>query len=192
MSLSNNKEMIRGLMSDDKSAIDLIYKIYHQRIYSFAFSYLKMTEDAMDIVHEVFMKLWEHRAQIEADGNIESLIFTIARNTILSTFRKKASERKYLDHLTALSITEDSGTEELLDYQFMKEQVDELIDQLPPKRRTIFMISRNEGLANKEIAEKLNISEKTVEDHMTKALAFLRSRMKGLGLFAMLYYYLFY
>lgn len=183
--------MTKGLINGDKTAIDSIYSAYHKRIYAFAYSYLKVKDDALDVVHEVFMKLWENRHNIEPDTKLEAFVFTITRNTVLSIFRKKASEKKYLDNLSILTVTEDLNTLNLLDYQFLKESIDQLIENLPPKRKQVFLISRNEGLSNKDIAQRLGISEKTVEDHITKALAFLREKMNKMGLIASLFAYLF-
>lgn len=184
-------KMTSGLINDDKAIIDLIYNTYHKRIYTFAYSYLKIKDDALDVVHEVFMKLWESRHRIEPDTKIEAFVFTITRNTVLSIFRKKASEKKYMDHLANLTISHDFNTQNQLDYNFLKETIDDLIKDLPPKRQEVFLKSRKDGLSNKEIAQQLNISEKTVEDHITKALGFLRKKMDKIGIVGSLFFYLF-
>lgn len=191
MPITNDSKITKGLINDDKTAIDLIYNTYHKRIYSFAYSYLKIKDDALDVVHEVFIKLWETRHKIEPDTKLEAFVFTITRNTVLSIFRKKASERKYLDHLASLTVNFDFSTQNTLDYEFLKETIDQLVENLPPKRKQVFLISRNEGLSNKEIAQRLKISEKTVEDHLTKALAFLRIKMDKMGLIASLFAHMF-
>lgn len=191
MLINKDEKMIAGLINDDKAVIDLIYNTYHKRIYAFAFSYLKIKDDALDVVHEVFIKMWESRHRIEPDSKIEAFVFTIARNTVLSIFRKKATEKKYVDHITNLTVPMDFNTQNTLDYNFLKETIDQLVDDLPPKRRQVFLFSRNEGLTNKEIAQKLEISEKTVEDHMSKAMAFLRKKMNKMGVIASLFSYLF-
>ena len=184
-------KMTRGLINDDKNVIDSIYHTYHKRIYAYAYSYLKISDDALDVVHEVFMKLWENRHRLDPDTKLEAFVFTITRNVVLSIFRKKSSEKSYCDHLQALSVISDLNTQESLDYKFLKETVDKLIDTLPPKRKQVYILSRNEGLSHKEIAQQLNISEKTVEDHMTKALAYLRNKMEEFGLIASLFAFLF-
>lgn len=191
MSGGIESKMTTGLINDDKAVIDLIYNTYHKRIYAFAFSYLKVKDDALDVVHEVFMKLWENRHRIEPDTKIEAFVFTITKNTVLSIFRKKSTEKKYMDHMANVTISHDLNTQNQLDYTFLKETIDGLIKDLPPKRQEVFLKSRKDGLSNKEIAQQLNISEKTVEDHITKALGFLRKRMDEIGIIASLFYYLF-
>jgi RNA polymerase sigma-70 factor (family 1) len=191
MSKYTNKEFMNGLARDDKTVIDSIYATYHKRIYAFAFSYLRLREGSLDVAHEVFIRLWEYRTKLDENENIEALIFTITRNTLFSIFRKRSSELRYLSHLAEQQVNHSTDTEKQLDYQFLKEQVDKLVLTLPPKRQQVFLKSRKEGLSNKEIAEALGISEKTVEDHITKALAYLRREMEKLSIIAMLYLYLF-
>jgi RNA polymerase sigma-70 factor (family 1) len=191
MHFYNDNNLIEGLIDDNKVAIDLLYKKYHKRIYAFAYSYLKTSDDSLDVVHEVFIKLWEGRRGIRPDTNLDAFVFTVARNTILSMFRKKASEEKYLHYLSSVFVQEDFNTQDFLDYTFLNETINRLIESLPPKRKQIFICSRKDGFSNKEIAKKMNISEKTVEDHITKALAFLRSKMKSIGVVACLFVALF-
>lgn len=188
----HERELITGLKNSDKSSIDSLYKHYHRRIYAFAFSLMKVEDDAMDVVHEVFLKLWEKRKSLDDDTKIEPLVFTITRNTVLSYFRKLASQKKYNDQIiTASLLKHSSATEEMTDYSFLKEKVDSLILQLPPKSRKVFILSREEGLSNKEIAQKLEIAEKTVEDHITRALAYLKKNLKEIGILGVLFWHLF-
>ena len=78
-----------------------------------------------------------------------------------------------------------------LDYKDLKEKVDKIVEQLPEKRKIIFKLSREEGLSNRDIAKKLKISIKTVEDHMLYSLRYLRSKLKDLEILTLLYIYLF-
>lgn len=191
MHVNDDSKIVHGLINGDKTAIDLIYNTYHKRIYAFAFAYLKVREDALDVVHEVFLKMWKNRHCLDPDTNLEAFIFTVTRNTVLSIFRKKASEKEYLDYLASVTVKQDIDTQNLLDYHFLQESINRLIEDLPPKRKQVFIYSHNEGLSNKEISRRLDISEKTVEDHITKALAFLKVKMHDMGLIASLFAYLF-
>lgn len=181
---------ISGLKADDKAVIDRLYKKYHAKIYHFAKSYLKLTDEAADIVQEVFVKLWDSRATLKNDTDLDALVFTITRNAVISVFRKKSSEKKYMDYLTSMAIDSDNQTIEALDYRSLEGQLNSLIEQLPDKRKQVFLLSRQQGLKNSEIAQQLSISEKTVEDHMTKALAFIRKHMEAYGVFGVLVVYL--
>lgn len=179
------------LRKGDKKALDEIYCKYHAKIFGFAVSYLKTEDDALDIVQETFVKLWESRATLKNNGQLKPLLFTVTKNAILSLFRKRATENKYLEYLGNCVITNTSGTTEQTDFDFLQSQYEQLIPELPPKRREIFLLSRKEGLSNKEIAKAKGISEKTVENQITKALAFFKENMDDLGALSILFFYLF-
>ncbi len=191
----NDNEMVAGLREGNKIVIDHIYYKYHKRIYAFALSLLKVDDDSQDIVHEVFVKLWNHRHELESDTKIESLIFTITRNVVLSLFRKQATENKYRNHIIneieRERETGEQNTENLLDYNLLKEKIDILVNKLPSKSRHVYILSRDQGLTNREISEKLNIAEKTVENHITRSLAFLKKHLHEIGIMGMLFWYLF-
>lgn len=179
------------LRNDDRSVIDEIYKQYHKKIFRFSVSYLKDEDDAYDIVQDVFIKLWENRQHLKTDTNFDSYLFTVAKNTVLTLFRKRASEQKfYKQQLSENSIYEDN-TEHEIDYNFLKQRYYQLVDKLPTKRKEVFLLSRENGLSNKEIALKQGISEKTVEDHLTKSLSFFRQHFGKLGIITLLYFHLF-
>lgn len=191
MDVTDNKSLIKLIQSDDKNAIDLLYAAYSKRLFKFAFSYLKTEADALDVVQEVFISVWENRKKLNANTNWEAYLFTVAKNTVLSIFRKKISEKNYLEHLQQVSIVSHNSNEEQIDYNILSEKIQVLIEQLPEQRKLIFRMSKMEGQSNKAIAEKLNISVKTVEDHMTKARKFIKKNFDEYGLLALLFYELF-
>lgn len=179
------------LSKGNKRVLDEIYNRYHQKIFGFALSYLKNEDDAYDIVQEVFINLWNNRSSLKKYSRIEPFIFTATKNSVISLFRKKATERKYLEYLGNITIPNNIGTRELTDFSFLEEQYEALISKLPEKRKEIFILSRKKGLTNKEIANKLRISEKTVENQLTKALAFFKEHFGAGGFLGLLFFYLF-
>jgi RNA polymerase sigma-70 factor (ECF subfamily) len=187
--LENN--FVERLRNDDKKVIDEIFAQYHAKIFRFSIAYLKNESDAYDIVQEVFIKIWENRYSIKQETNFDAFIFTIAKNTVLSLFRKRLTEQKYLDYLAQAASSNTEGTEEQTDYAFLKNQYEQLIEHLPLKRKEIFLLSREKGLSNKEIALQKGISEKTVEDHLTKALAYFKKHLSCYGIWTALFYFLF-
>lgn len=189
--IHNENLLCDRLRSGDKRALDEIYAMYHSKIFRFAVSYLKDEDDALDIIQETFIKLWESRSKLKTDTQLKSFLYTVTKNTILSLFRKHATENKYLEYLSGRMTVNSSGTAEQTDFNFLQDKYEQLIPQLPPKRREIFELSRKEGLSNNEIAEEKGISVKTVENQITKALAFIKERLGPLGALSTLFFYLF-
>ena len=191
MNTTEAKNLLKQFKSNDKNAIDLLYTTYSRKLYKFAFSYLKTDEDALDVVQDVFVSLWDKRHNLKENTNLEAYLFTITKNSVISIFRKKISEKEYLEHLRRMAVAEYDENEEQYDYQRLSEKIQEIIGKLPEQRRLIFRMSKEKGQSNKSIAEELNISVKTVEDHMTKARRFIKKHLGESGFFALLFYELF-
>ena len=187
---SNKDTFSERLNNDDRGVIDEIYEFYHARLFRFAFAYLKNEDDAYDIVQEVFIKLWENRLQLK-NTNFDAFLFTVTKNAVLSVFRKKATEQKYLSECVVCEEDDPDKIENELDYTLLKNRINNLVDKLPPKRKEVFLLSRENGLSNKEIAIAKGISEKTVEDHLTKSLNFLRQHFDTIGFSPLLFICLF-
>ncbi len=175
---NSNKSLVDLLKKGDMAAFDAIYERYAKRLYGFVLRYIKQEEDAKEIVQEVFITIWETREKIETYYSFESFIFTIAYNSTISLLRKKISESKYIDHLKSLQYLEsDDNVTNEIHFQEINEQVQKLINQLTPRQREVFKLSREEGLTHKEIAEKLNISTNTVKNHLVSTISFLKSNI---------------
>lgn len=185
------EKLVLELSKGNKRVLDEIYNRYHKKIFGFALSYLKNEEDAYDVVQEVFINLWNNRSSLKKGSRVEPFIFTATKNAVISLFRKRATERKYLEYLGKVVISNNLGTNEQTDFSFLEDLYETLISQLPEKRKEIFILSRKKGLSNKDIARQLGISEKTVENQITKALAFFKEHFSEGGLLGTLFYYLF-
>jgi RNA polymerase sigma-70 factor (ECF subfamily) len=183
--------IIKRLIRDDKKALDEIYNFFYPKLYAFAKSFLKVEDDINDILQDVFIKLWLNRKKIKNTETFNSYLFTIAKNAIVSYFREKSKNQKF--ELRIMEMATAGGTEynNELEYKDLKENLDIIIDQLPEKRKLVFKLSREEGLSNREIAEKLGISKKTVEDHMLYSLRFIRKKLKNIEILTLLFMALF-
>ena len=184
----NETNLVSRLINDQKSAINELYDEFSPKLYRFAFGYLKSEAEAKDIVQEVFISIWNHRKQLNKNSNLDSLLFTIAKNTIISVFRKKLSEKDFLEYLKNKVVTNSIETESQLNYNMLADELKRLTEQLPPQRRKIYLLSKNQGLTNKAIAAELNISVKTVEDHLSKASKYLKKHLAENGFLAMLFF----
>ena len=158
------------------------HKEYWNQVYNFSRLYLTTREAAEEVVQEVFVKVWESREFIREDDNFKGLLFIITRNLIFNQSRKNFNENFY--KMTMLAAMEQSyDMEAEIDAKNLKEYIDQLIEELPPQRKLIFTLSRNEHLSHKEIAERLAISEKTVENQISAAIRFLRKNVQLLSIF---------
>ena len=189
--ISSTEEIIRRLKKDDKSAMDELFTYCYPRLYHFSKSILKIETDIDDILQEVFVKIWLNRTKIGNTETFNSYIFTITKNEVLNLIRSKLKDHTFKDELYLRSVAEEYQTQNQLEYNEIKTGIDHIVAALPEKRHQVFILSRTEGLSNKEIAQQLNISEKTVEDHITHAIKHIKTNMKDMGIISLLYFYLF-
>jgi RNA polymerase sigma-70 factor (family 1) len=178
---------VKGLIDNDKKALDMLYNFYYPRLYSFAKGFLKVEDDINDILQEVFIKIWENRKNIKNVETFNAYIFTITKNAVISYFREKTKLSSFESRMKEMATSEGFFLNPSIEYEDIKEKVEKLIDKLPEKRKQIFRLSRENGLSHREIASELGISVKTVEDHMMHAIRFLREHLKTLDIVTLLY-----
>jgi len=189
--MDDDKKLIVALKANDHKAFDSLFRKYAQKLYNFSLVLIKDKFVAEEMVQVVFLKIWEKRHLIEEHYSFQSFLFTIAHHEIISWIRKTQSEqRKTLIFHTNNSLVTNE-TEIKIEFQNYETLAEQLIELLPEKRRLIFNLSRKEGLSNKEIAQKLSLSLKTVENQMTAALRFLRKNLEKESILGLLYYALF-
>jgi len=166
-------ELISGLSQGDIESYEILFERYYSKIKGFAKGLTKDECAAEDIVANVFMKLWYNKEKLASLSNLSGYLFSVTKNEVIDHFRA----RKYLtDYLQSLEndYTEEAEPEELYDSNKIQEIVDRVVETMPEQRRKIFIMSRMENMSNGEIAEKLNISKRTVEKHISLALDQLR------------------
>lgn len=161
-------------------AFDAIYEKYSRRLYGFVLRYIKQEEDAEEIVQNVFFKLWKSRKNLDVYSSFDSFLLTVAYNSTISLLRKRMNEQKYLEYLK--NRQEIEKTPDLIDeiqYNELNEKVESLLNDLTPRQREVFRLSRYDGLSHEEIAKKLSLSKNTVKHHLVAALSFLRSNIEN-------------
>ncbi len=189
VTLRNESLLVRNLTKGNLLAFNTLYKEYSGRLYRFALGYLKSEEEAEELVQEVFTIIWEKRSELKEELSFKSFLFTIAFNIIRKHFRTKAQLTEYFK--SGLIDDTDVQTAQRVSYDSLYQYITKLIDQIPQRRKEIFIKSRLEGLSIKEIAEELNISHKTVENQLTDALKFIRTNLNREYLPAILFFALF-
>ncbi len=181
----SEKELLLTLKTGNRHSFTVLYNQYWSQVYNFSRLYLTSRDAAEEVVQEVFVKVWESREFIREDDNFKGLLFIITRNLIFNQSRKSFNEDFY--KITMLAAMEQSyDMEAEIDAKNLREYIDQLIADLPPKRKLIFTMSRNENMSYKEIAEKLNISEKTVENQISSAIKYLKQNLILLSSFLLM------
>ena len=188
---NNEHKLIRDIIKGDAHSFDKIFNKYNAKVYAFSLRNLKNKEDAEGVVQDVFLSLWKDRARLREIRNLEAWIFTICFNTIRKHFRKLIREKNHLQQFTESALRDDNSTATEIEYNDLLEKAEKIIDQLPGHQKTIFLLSKREGLSNAEISNKLNITKKTVENHLTKAKSFIKKSLVDKGLLSLLFFWLF-
>ena len=160
----------------DSEAFASLYHVHWQQVFRFSRLYLKSDDDAEDVVQEMFIRLWQIRERIHPDDNFSGLLFIMTRNMIFNRFRKQLDPLGFkVSVLAALESSDDIESE--ISARDLSEYIDRLVDLMPTRQRQVFNMSRREHKSYREIAEELELSQKTVEAHMHEALRFLRDKL---------------
>ena len=186
-----DKKIILRYKEGDAEAFDIIYRAYSKKMYCFVLGLLKDQETSRDLVQEVFVRLWEKRNQVDPSMNFDNYVFTIAYNSVRKYFRKKTIERKAINHLLKNAAEVIASIDEKVIYNELLELANKAIESLPPKRKIVYKLSKQEGVKIKEIASKMNISTRTAENHLAKALKYLKEELSGISPLTLLFFYFF-
>lgn len=185
--------MVERLQKGDVEAFDLIYEKYSMNLYSFGLKYLRSKEESEELVQSVFLKLWENYKSLNKDLSFKSYLFTIAYNDICKLFRKRNYRQKFIDETLHENYHSSSGMEESIDYKSVMDLVQQIINKLPVRQKSIFLKSRQEGKSTKEIAEEIGLSPGTVDNYISEALKFIRCQLRkenvSILLFLTLFFY---
>jgi RNA polymerase sigma-70 factor (ECF subfamily) len=169
-----DKNYIRKLGESDPNAFDMLFMTYHPLVKRFLMGFIKNEEDVQDMAQDIFCHVWEHRVTIAKVDSFKAYLFRMARNAVYNYFKLNAIREEHLQQYQREAILTDDLQEKQLYAEELGLLFDIAIDNMPPQRKQIFKMSRKEGLSNEEISKRLNISKRTVENHITQALANLR------------------
>jgi RNA polymerase sigma-70 factor (family 1) len=191
--INDDRVLLEKLKSGNIACFELLYSKYSGKLYNYVLSLSKGDFYlAEEIVQNVFVKIWEIRQHINTEGSFNSFVYTVGRNMFLNVLKSRLQEHLYHDYVVDHEAGLDNSVEKEIEYKMLEEQINRLIEQLPPARRNIYILSRVKNLPNKEIAALLDISENTVESQLNKATQFMRKNLLPyysvviLGLFKLL------
>ena len=182
---------VQNLKQGDVKAFDSLFNKYSSRLYNFSVKYLKSAEEAEEVVQEVFLYIWDKKDGLKPDNSFNAYIFTIAYNIIKKYFIKKSRDNAFKDDLLYALLKQENNLDKIIDYKFLLEKVELIIDSLPNRRKEIFLKRKYHGLSVKQIAEELGISPNTVENQLASAQKQIQEELKKEKLAGMLFFMLF-
>jgi RNA polymerase sigma-70 factor (family 1) len=169
-----DEHLIILLKKGDQQAFTEIYNRYAESLVGFAASKLYDLDDAKDILQDLFVKLWENREQLYITSNLQSYLFAITRHRIIDKIRKSITREEYASIAQSMQAIYPHSIDNQVEAKELQENIYKSLNQLPSRVKEIYKLSREEGLSNREIAEKLNLSEQTIKNQLSTALKHLR------------------
>ncbi len=193
----NEEELFEDIKTGEPDAFEYVFRTYYPRLRNLARRFIDNDDDLEDILQNCFIRLWEHHTKLSS-ASIPALLYTITRNSCLNFLKHQATinNRKIIKTSDAIGIEElysldMKGTpEQETIYHELASQIDLTMEELTPRCREIFTLSRIEGLKNREIAERLGVSVKVVEKHISHAIAIFRKELKSGKISAFLLFWL--
>lgn len=175
---NNLKAMVKG----EQKAFESLFLFYQPKLIYFLTGFIKDSEMARDMAQDIFLNIWNNRANFSEIKSFKAFIFKMGKNAIYNYFDHTLVNEKYIASQLTQPI-DTHNTEEFIYAQQLQELIDITVSQMTPQQKLIYTMSRVDGLSNSEIAEKLNINKRTVENHITAALAEIRKTIKIFILF---------
>jgi RNA polymerase sigma-70 factor (family 1) len=167
-------ELLNRLRENDTQAFENIYKKYWRNLYLTAYSMLKDKQAAEDIIQDLFIQLWNKRATISVTASLNAYLTACVKHEVFRVIRKRIAE---LDTNEVIQPDKNYNAQELIEYKEFLAHTQQLIAKLSFKCQQVFVLSREEQYSHKEIAAQCNISSKTVENHIGKALGILKNSL---------------
>jgi RNA polymerase sigma-70 factor (ECF subfamily) len=188
------KEIVQKIISGDEPSFEKVYRYFYPRLNYFAKQYVFDNEISKNIVQDVFTELWDRRNTLKEETNLNAWLFTVTKNKSLKIISHLKSQKNYDSYFRARQLDvnyialNDFDTSNFV-FEELQAHINTALEKLSPACRKVFELSRFEDRKNKEIAEELNLSIKTVEAHISKALRSLKADLKDyLPLFYILFH----
>jgi RNA polymerase sigma-70 factor (family 1) len=178
MKVYNEADVIKDLKRGSGEAFEIIYNRYVGKLYNFMLGITRGDEYmSEEMVQTAFIRLWETRERIDTGKSLISYLATIAKNTLYNKYKRQTVELIYREMVLREETEIDHTTEQQVEGEWLKSSLDDLIDQMPPGRKNIYKLSRQQEMSTKEIAEKLGISVSTVETQLSLATKYMKNEL---------------
>jgi len=175
----SDEQLVNSLKQEDEAAITEIYKRYWKKLLSIAYNHTRDKSSAEEIVQDVLIKLWDKRADIKIDSLPNYLATAVKYRVLNAVYREKRRNQIALD---VYGSNDSDLADEKIYASFLNEYISGVVDKLPEKCKLVFKYSREQGKNIPQIAFEMNIAEKTVEAHLTKALKSIKYSLRNIGL----------
>lgn len=172
-------EWCERLRESDHGAFEAVFKSMHDSLLNYAIYLTKSRPVALDITQDAFVKLWEKRETLNPQRSIKALLYLIVRNLAFNHKRDHMNREAKLADPTGYSLPTPSEPDKDLDASLLQAKIDHWISELPDRQREALMLSRTQGLSHEEIASIMDVSPRTVNNHIVRALKFMHSQIKS-------------
>ena len=184
----NDFELIARLKAGEEPAFRAIYDCYWNKLYCIARNRMDDALEAEEIVQEIFLDFWKRRSEFQLEKSLENYFTTAVKFKVINHLAKRAHATRNARDYAAHQPDTENNVIPLLDYKELKHQLASVIGSLPEKCRLVFLLRHEQGYSLRQIATELNISEKTVEAHLTKARKTLRGTLEVLCITSLIAY----
>ena len=175
--MGNDNQLFKEIKHGNKKSFERLFKTYYASLCVFAHRFIDDPDDCEEVVQSFFLKIWDKRKNIDINTSVKSYLFGSVRNRCLNHIKHQKIKQQYQNTIVQSANIENHASNDFLEIDLI-EKINNCIAALPERRREIFILSREQGLKYREIANKLNISIKTVETQMGHALKELREQLK--------------
>lgn len=173
LSQYTDNELLNLLAKGSDAAFTEIYNRYWKKLFAVAAAKIQDMEEAEEIVQEIFVSLWKRRESLQITTALDRYLVVSVKYRVIKVLARRHHSRQYISSLQAPGL-EDDSTQQWLAFEELQERLEALVSGLPEKCQLVYRLSREKGYSQQQIAEALQISEKTVEAHLGKALKTLR------------------
>lgn len=177
--LTKNNAIPNKLNPKTYQGFEEIYRLYFKMVYGICYSTTQNKDLSQNMTQDIFLSLWKRRENLQIKVPIKYYLARAAKLTLMEYYRTQKTHNKHKKIIEQRYTEEDNSTEDSILFNELQQEVNSLVEKLPKRGRSIFKLSREKGMTNKEIAKTLDISEKGVEYHMTKTISQLRKGLEG-------------
>lgn len=175
--LNSDVNLIQRLKDNDRLAFELIFNKFSKKLYYFTLGYVHSEAETEEIIQNVFISFWENRDMLSEAFPIQNYLYKVTINHIYNYFKHRLVRRRYAENMIIEGTDEDQEAMQYILSNDLEEVVYKIVEELPLRQKVIFRLSRLEGLCHAEIAERLGISVRSVENQIYRALKYIREKL---------------